>query len=112
VIGRIFCGFFDDDLTAVGIDSTVFGDGFGNDFGGGVFADVDDFAAGVLVLAFAGDGNSQHICFAIVSFEDRAWIEHRSAGAEISVDSFHVGIFFHERSFGVEIVGVGRSVFY
>jgi len=112
VIGRIFCGFFDDDLTAVGIDSTVFGDGFGNDFGGGVFADVDDFAAGVLVLAFAGDGNSQHICFAIVSFEDRAWIEHRSAGAEISVDSFHVGIFFHERSFGVEVVGVGRSVFY
>ena len=112
MIVSIHCGFLDDDLAAVGGNSAVFGDGFGNDFGGCVFADVDDFATGVLVLTFAGDGNPQHICFAIVSFEDRAWIEHRSAGAEISVDSFHVGIFFHECSFGVEVVGVGRSVFY
>ena len=107
MVGRIVCGFFDDDLAAVGRNAAVFGDGFGDDFGGGVFADVDDFGAGVLVLAFAGDGNSQHICFAIVSFEYRAWIEHGRAGAEISVDSFHVGIGVHERSFGVEVVGVG-----
>ena len=107
MIGRIVCGFLDDDLAAVGRNAAVFGDGFGDDFGGSVFADVDDFGASVLVLTFAGDGNSQHICFAIVSFEDRAWIEHGSAGAEISVDSFHVGIFFHERSLGVEVVGVG-----
>jgi len=68
VIGRMVSRFAYDDLAAVGGNPAVFGDGFGDDFGGGMFADVDDFAAGVLVLAMAGDGDPQHICFAIVSF--------------------------------------------
>jgi hypothetical protein len=112
VIGRIVCGFFDDDLAAVGRNAAVFGDGFGDDFGGGVFADVDDFGAGVLVLAFSSHCYPQHICFAIVSFEYGAWIEHGGARAEISVDSFHVGSLLYQGSFGIEIVGVGGSVFY
>lgn len=48
----------------------------------------------------------------MISFEDAARIKHGCTGTEIPIYPFHVSVFFYQGSLGIEIVGVGRSVFY
>ena len=73
---------------------------------------MDDFGSCILVLVSSCDCYPEHIGLATMSLQDRTGIEHRRTGSEITIDPLHIAIIIDERAFGIEIVGIGRSILY
>ena len=51
---------------------------------------VRHFRARVLMLAFAGNGDGQHVAFRAAAFQDNRRVFHRQLGADVAVDPLHV----------------------
>src|SRR4051812_25087922 len=96
--------------TAVRRAPAVLGDRLGEDVRGRVRRGVDDLAAGVLVLAVAGERDRQDLAVRLLAHEVDARVLHRELRAEVAVDPLDRRALLGDRALGHEVVDVLRPV--
>ena len=112
VIYCMLSGFSDFDESTVSRDSSILWDRLRDNRGWGVFPDVDRLGSSVLVLSLTSYSDPEHISLAVIPFQNTTWIQHCRTWTHISVDPFHICVFFKQSSLGIQIVCVCRSIFY
>src|SRR3954453_4864621 len=80
----------------------VLGDRLGEDVRGRVRRGVDDLAAGVLVLAVAGERDRQDLAVRLLAHEVDARVLHRELRAEVAVDPLDRRALLGDRALGHE----------
>ena len=95
---------------AVGGAAAVLGDRLGEDRGRGLRRRVDDLAAGVLVLALAGEGDREDLAVGFAPEQVDRRVLHRQFRAEVAVDPLHRRLFLGDRALGDQVEDVLRPV--
>lgn len=102
---------FDIHDTTIGRYTAVFGDGLGDNGRRRIASDMDDFGSSILILLRSGHSDTEHIGLTTMSFQNRARIEHRRTASEIAIHPLHIAVIIDQSTLGIEIIGIGRSVF-
>src|SRR5207253_3477058 len=95
---------------AVGGPSAILGDRLGDDVGAGVGCHVDGLAAGVLVLALAGERDAQHIALGTRLHQIDGGVLHGDLRAQVAVYPFHGRVAVGDGALGDQVVDVGGPV--
>src|SRR5690606_565088 len=90
----------------VGGATAVLGDGLGHDLGPRVGGRVDHLAAGVLVLARAGEGDGQDVGTGAAAHHVDRRVFQRHLGADVAVHPLHGGALVGDGPLGHQIVDV------
>ena len=92
--------------TAVGRAPAVHREALAGDHRGGVGRGVDDFRAGVLVLALSGGGDREHLAVRAGLHQVDGGVLHRQLAAEVAVDPGHHRVALGDGALGDEVVDV------
>src|SRR5690606_9743578 len=91
---------------AVGLDAAVLADALGHHGGGGVRGHVDHLAAGVLMLAAAGEGDGEDVGLGAATQQVHAGVLHGDLRADVAVDPLHGRLFVGHGPLGHQVVDV------
>ena len=71
-----------------------------------------NFRTSILVLAFTGVSDRNHLSVTSLSFEDNSRILHGQLTADVSIDPFYLGILVGDSTLCYKVVDIGTPILY